>query len=124
MELLKAYSAEATIDFANKERAAVNQQKKDFGKYKQQLKVKEFSNKGKQAQSSQTPRPCPECGKFHSGECMKGKWVCYYCKQPGHMKNECPKWKSLGGVEGTTVSKGRVYTIDGGKTTGDNSLIA
>ncbi|MCI51270.1 hypothetical protein A2U01_0072514, partial [Trifolium medium] len=32
----KAYSAEATIDFANKERAAVNQQKKDFGKYKQQ----------------------------------------------------------------------------------------
>ncbi|MCI40076.1 hypothetical protein A2U01_0061308, partial [Trifolium medium] len=44
----KAYSAEATIDFANKERAAVNQQKKDFGKYKQQLKVKEFSSKGKQ----------------------------------------------------------------------------
>ncbi|MCI43556.1 hypothetical protein A2U01_0064793, partial [Trifolium medium] len=27
----KAYSAEATIDFANKERAAVNQQRKDFG---------------------------------------------------------------------------------------------
>ncbi|MCI89831.1 hypothetical protein A2U01_0111120, partial [Trifolium medium] len=25
----KAYSAEATIDFANKERAAVNQQRKD-----------------------------------------------------------------------------------------------
>ncbi|MCI20798.1 hypothetical protein A2U01_0041961 [Trifolium medium] len=60
----KAYSAEATIDFANKERAAVNQQKKDF-------------------------------------------W------EPGHMRNECPKWKSLGGAEGTTVSKGRVYTIDG-----------
>ncbi|MCI24395.1 hypothetical protein A2U01_0045578 [Trifolium medium] len=109
----KAYSAEATIDFANKERAAVNQQKKDFGKYKQQLKVKEFSSKGKQAQSSQTPRPCPECGKSHSGECMKGKGVCYYCKQPGHMKKECPKWKSLGGAEGTTTSKGRVYTIDG-----------
>ncbi|MCI60273.1 hypothetical protein A2U01_0081528, partial [Trifolium medium] len=34
----KSYSAEAIIDFANKERAAVNQQKKDFGKYKQQLK--------------------------------------------------------------------------------------
>ncbi|MCI36075.1 hypothetical protein A2U01_0057297, partial [Trifolium medium] len=34
----KAYSAETTIDFANKERAAVNQQRKDFGKYKQQLK--------------------------------------------------------------------------------------
>ncbi|MCI74987.1 hypothetical protein A2U01_0096253, partial [Trifolium medium] len=40
------------------------------------------------------------------------------------MKNECPKWKSLGGEEGTTVSKGRVYTIEGGKAVGDNSLIA
>ncbi|MCI45367.1 hypothetical protein A2U01_0066606, partial [Trifolium medium] len=34
----KAYSAEATIDFANKDRATVNQQRKEFGKYKQQLK--------------------------------------------------------------------------------------
>ncbi|MCI71409.1 hypothetical protein A2U01_0092672, partial [Trifolium medium] len=55
---------------------------------------------------------------------MKGKGVCYFCKQPGHMKHECSKWKSLGGAEGTTVSKGRVYTMDGGKATGDNSLIA
>ncbi|MCI67601.1 hypothetical protein A2U01_0088860, partial [Trifolium medium] len=61
------------IDFANKERAVVNQQRKNFGKYKQQLKVKEFVNKGKQAQSSQTPRLSPECGKSHGGECMKGK---------------------------------------------------
>ncbi|MCI36359.1 hypothetical protein A2U01_0057582, partial [Trifolium medium] len=51
--------------------AAVNQQKKDFGKYKQHLKVKESSKVGKQTQSSQTPRPCPECGKPHGGECMK-----------------------------------------------------
>ncbi|MCI49147.1 hypothetical protein A2U01_0070390, partial [Trifolium medium] len=40
------------------------------------------------------------------------------------MKPKCPKWKSLGGAEGTTVSKGCVYTIEGGKVTGDNSLIA
>ncbi|MCI43391.1 retrotransposon protein, partial [Trifolium medium] len=93
------------------------------GKFKQQLKVKEFSHKGKQAQSSQVPRPCPECGKSHSGECTKGKGVCYFCKQPGHMKHECPKWKSLGGAEGNTVSIGRVYTMDGGKATGDNILI-
>ncbi|MCI70870.1 hypothetical protein A2U01_0092133, partial [Trifolium medium] len=55
---------------------------------------------------------------------MKGKGVCYFCKQPGHIKNECPKWKSLGGAEGTTVSRGHVYTMDGGKAAGDNSLIA
>ncbi|MCI34015.1 magnesium transporter NIPA2-like, partial [Trifolium medium] len=107
----KAYSAEATTNFANKERAAMNQQKKDFEKYKQHLMVKDSSNIGKQSQSSQIPRPYPTCGKSHSGECMKGKGVCYYCKQPGHMRNECPKWKSLGGAEGTTLSKGRVYTI-------------
>ncbi|MCI80973.1 hypothetical protein A2U01_0102245, partial [Trifolium medium] len=46
---------------------------------------------------------------------MKGKGVCYFCKQPWHMKQECPKWKSFGGAEGTTVSRGRVYTMDGGK---------
>ncbi|MCI83659.1 hypothetical protein A2U01_0104935, partial [Trifolium medium] len=40
------------------------------------------------------------------------------------MRKECPKWKSLGGAEGTTVSKGHVYTINGEKATGDNSLIA
>ncbi|MCI72695.1 hypothetical protein A2U01_0093959, partial [Trifolium medium] len=36
--------------------ASVYQQKKDFGKHKQQLKVKEISHKGKQVQSSQAPR--------------------------------------------------------------------
>ncbi|MCI19088.1 hypothetical protein A2U01_0040243, partial [Trifolium medium] len=40
------------------------------------------------------------------------------------MKNECSKWKSLGGAKGTTVSKGRVYTMDGGKAIDNNSLIA
>ncbi|MCI90036.1 hypothetical protein A2U01_0111326, partial [Trifolium medium] len=40
------------------------------------------------------------------------------------MKHECSKWKSLGGAEGTTVSRVRVYTMDGGKAIGDNSLIA
>ncbi|MCI46684.1 hypothetical protein A2U01_0067925, partial [Trifolium medium] len=43
---------------------------------------------------------------------MKGNGVCYFCKQPGHMKHECPKWKNLGGAEGTTVSRGRVYTME------------
>ncbi|MCI84741.1 hypothetical protein A2U01_0106019, partial [Trifolium medium] len=33
------------------------------------------------------------------------------------MKHECPKSKSLGGAEGTTVSRGCVYTMDGGKAT-------
>jgi hypothetical protein len=83
----KAYSAEATINFANKEREAAYQQKRDSGKFKQQLKVKGSHNKGKQPHSPQSPRLCPKCGNHHGGECMKGKGVCYFCKQPGHMKN-------------------------------------
>ncbi|MCI76145.1 hypothetical protein A2U01_0097414, partial [Trifolium medium] len=45
--------------------------------------------------------------------CLKGKGVCYFCKQPGHMRNDCPKWKSLSGIEGSIKGKGRVYNVDG-----------
>ncbi|CAJ2628780.1 unnamed protein product [Trifolium pratense] len=120
----KAYSAEATIDFANKEKQAAYQQRKESGKFKQHLKAKGSPSKGKQTHSPQSPRTCPKCGNYHGGECMKGKGICYFCKQPGHMKSDCPKWKSVGGAEGTTISKGRVYTMEGEKAKSDNSLIA
>jgi hypothetical protein len=68
----KAYSAEATINFANKEREVAYQQKRDSGKFKQQLKVKGSPSKGKQPHSPQSSRLCPKCGNHHGGECMKG----------------------------------------------------
>ncbi|XP_024992443.1 zinc finger protein GIS2-like [Cynara cardunculus var. scolymus] len=36
-----------------------------------------------------TSTACVTCGKFHHGECMYGKRVCFSCGQPGHMSKEC-----------------------------------
>ena len=33
---------------------------------------------------------CGNCGKNHSGECLKGKFVCYRCGQEGHISPNCP----------------------------------
>ncbi|GAU10582.1 hypothetical protein TSUD_419590, partial [Trifolium subterraneum] len=79
--------------------------------------------KGKQNVSQRSHPACPECGMFHHGECMKGKGVCFHCKQPGHYKNECPKLHGSGGSSGTTKSKGRVYSLDGEQARGNNALI-
>ncbi|CAA0823301.1 Unknown protein, partial [Striga hermonthica] len=34
---------------------------------------------------------CPTCGRLHRGECRFGQVVCYYCHEPGHFANRCPK---------------------------------
>ncbi|KAK8916762.1 hypothetical protein KSP39_PZI023153 [Platanthera zijinensis] len=36
-----------------------------------------------------TATKCAKCGRFHRGECLIG--ACYYCRQPGHTKRNCPK---------------------------------
>ncbi|GAU51168.1 hypothetical protein TSUD_412030 [Trifolium subterraneum] len=111
------------LEAMRKERFEVNQKRRDSGKYKEQLKPRGSPSKGKQNFSQRSQQVYSECGSVHNGECMKGKGVCFHCKQPGHYKNECPKLHGSGGSSGTTRSKGRVYSLDGEQARGNNALI-
>ncbi|GAU39806.1 hypothetical protein TSUD_219810 [Trifolium subterraneum] len=119
----KSYHAESSLEAMRKERFEVNQKRRDSEKYKEQLKPRGSPSKGKQNFSQRPQQACSECGSVHNGECMKGKGVCFHCKQPGHYKNECPKLHGSGGSSGTTRSKGRVYSLDGEQARGNNALI-
>ncbi|GAU49453.1 hypothetical protein TSUD_407400 [Trifolium subterraneum] len=119
----KSYHDESSLEAVRKERFEVNQKRRDSGKYKEQLKPRGSPQKGKQNVPQRSHPAYPECGMFHHGECMKGKGVCFHCKQPGHYKNECPKLHGSGGSSGTTRSKGRVYSLDGEQARGNNALI-
>ncbi|GAU46468.1 hypothetical protein TSUD_402350 [Trifolium subterraneum] len=120
---IKKYHFGLRADIAHDERFEVNQKRRDSGKYKEHLKPRGSPQKGKQNVPQRSHPACPECGVFHHGECMKGKGVCFHCKQPGHYKNECPKLHGSGGSSGTTRSKGRVYSLDGEQARGNNALI-
>ncbi|GAU29936.1 hypothetical protein TSUD_360510 [Trifolium subterraneum] len=76
-----------------KERFEVNQKRRDSGKYKEQLKPRGSPSKGKQNFSQRS------------------------------QQNECPKLHGSGGSNGTTRSKGRVYSLDGEQARGNNALI-
>ncbi|CAA0812678.1 Unknown protein, partial [Striga hermonthica] len=60
--------------------------------------TKEKKRKGKGAQTDRRTRQrqqqvpqCPTCRRFHRGECRFGQDICYYCHEPGHFANRCPK---------------------------------
>ncbi|CAA0824866.1 Unknown protein, partial [Striga hermonthica] len=52
--------------------------------------------KGAQTDTRTRQRPqkipqCPTCGRLHRGECHMGQDICYYCHEPEHFANRCPK---------------------------------
>lgn len=71
----------------------------DFGKGKNAPPNKRWrpstsSSVGSAITGSSTGRSqCPKCKKNHTGECWRGKNVCYSCGDPGHMSYNCPKRK-------------------------------
>jgi hypothetical protein len=120
----KSYHAEAGLSNIHKEKNEVNQKKKGlFGKFGLNLKSKGNSSMGKQSHFHRSPKNCSDCGYPHSGECMKGKNMCYYCKQPGHFRNECPRLKKHGEASGSAKNKGRVYSLDCNEIRSNNALI-
>lgn len=87
----ESYIAEERLKKVQEERQLKWQQRKDSAKRSQQLKVRSPQNKSKQVHTSNSPRTgkCSTCGKNHVGECLAGTNVCYWCKQPGHVIQNC-----------------------------------
>ncbi|XP_043697018.1 uncharacterized protein LOC122647759 [Telopea speciosissima] len=36
---------------------------------------------------------CKKCGKNHKGDCLGGTFICFKCKEPGHLARNCPTLK-------------------------------
>lgn len=60
-----------------------NRGEKRKGNYYENVQVKQESVRKQIVQ-------CKNCEKNHSGECRKGKFVCYKCGQEGHISPNCP----------------------------------
>jgi hypothetical protein len=118
----KSYHAEASLRDSQRERGDAMQRKKESGKFNFSLKTKGTYSKDKHNYSPRSPRKCPECGSHHSGTCMRGQGICYYCRKQGHMRNECPELKKQSGAEGSK-GKGRIYSLDGHMIKSNNNLI-
>lgn len=46
--------------------------------------------KGSSSGSSAKKGPCPTCGNYHNGPCMKRSNACYNCGEEGHYAAQCP----------------------------------
>lgn len=113
----KSYIVEDNLKKVQEERQVKWQQKKESEKFGQQLKVKTPQGKGKQVQTSSSPRTkkCLKCGRDHGGECLVGKQVCYYCKQPGHMAPFCPIRQKQAEFNPNKSNTGRVFALSAKK---------
>lgn len=68
----------------------------------------QFKKKILMSQPSNPLSQCPKCNKFHKGECLYEKFVCYKCGQPGHVVSSCPLIKK---PEQEKKGKARVFAL-------------
>nr|XP_027190477.1 uncharacterized protein LOC113786662 [Cicer arietinum] len=120
----KSYIVEDNLKKVQEERQVKWQQKKESGKFGQQLKVKTPQGKGKQVQTSSSPKAkkCLKCGIDHGGECLVGKQVCYYCKQPGHMAPFFPIRQKQAESNPNKSNTGRVFCLSAKKGMNHNLI--
>jgi hypothetical protein len=89
----------------------------------EKLKPKGSPQKGKQTSLFKPTTTCRKCGKAHSGECKQGTDSCFACGQSGHFVANCPNRRNKGKDGDTTMSRGRVYSLDRKKAQANEDLI-
>jgi hypothetical protein len=92
-------------------------------KYHDKLKPKGSLQRGKFSGSPRNNSTCRKCGKAHQGQCRMGTDNCFACGQAGHFVANCPNKGNKDKGVGTTMSKGRVYSLDGKKAQANEDLI-
>ena len=117
--------AEGHFDKAAREGFVAFERKKSnfVDKHHEKLKPRGSPQKGKQSGSPKTYPTCKKYGKAHTGECMIGTNNCYAWGQAGHYVADCPNRRNKGKDVNTTMSKGRVYSLDGKKAQAKEDLI-
>jgi hypothetical protein len=66
---------------------------------------------------------CKKCGKAYLGECRMGTDTCFACRQAGPYVANFPYGRNKCKSVDTTLSKGRVYSLDGKKARVNEDLI-
>ncbi|XP_057775166.1 uncharacterized protein LOC130994153 [Salvia miltiorrhiza] len=75
------------------------------GKRDVQNKKERMDDKLNEATPRSYPQ-CSECNKYHTGECLYRKGVCYFCRKPGHKATFCPDKR---GTEPERRGNGRLF---------------
>jgi hypothetical protein len=118
--------AERGFDKAIKEGSTTFDRKRGnpADRHQEKLKPKVTPWKGRQTNVPKTFLICKKCGKAHLGECRMGSDTCFACHvQAGNFVANCPYGKNKGKSVDTTMSKGRVYSLDGKKARVNEDLI-
>jgi len=117
--------AERGFDKAAREGYGAFERKKGnlVDRHHEKLKPRGSPQKGKRFRSPKIHPQCKKCGKNHPGDCKMGSDNCFACGQAGHLVADCPSRKNKGKNVNTTMSKGRVYSLDGKKAQANEDLI-
>ena len=116
--------AEGALHRVNAAKQAIWKRKREEDNSKGQ-RSRAFEPKGKKivGTSNRSFPTCNNCGKMHSGECLKSKGVCFQCGKPGHMIAQCPERGKKKDDSTKAPVRGRVYTLDAARADQADNLI-